>query len=139
MSSCIFFLFVSSIQIWTHKSKDKLTSPHINSQDNIGFDLAKCAAQLLYGPVLVFHPFVKYWKQRAAISPLSFDWSQSGSHCTTNDWTNKTNIKEKKIFPALVFKVNISNQFLELFTLPSFVCSLCINDLFQCSLLEQLF
>ena len=45
----IFFLF----QIRTHKSKDKLSSPHTNSQDNIGFDLAKCAAQLLYGHLLV--------------------------------------------------------------------------------------
>ena len=53
MFVCVFFLFVTSIQIRTHKSKDKLTSPHTNSQDNIGFDLAKCAAQLLYGPVLV--------------------------------------------------------------------------------------
>ena len=51
------FLFVTSVQIRTHKSKDKLTSPHINSQDNIGFDLAKCAAQLLYGPVLVLYKF----------------------------------------------------------------------------------
>ena len=48
-----FFFFVTSIQIRTHKSKDKLTSPHTNSQDNTGFDMAKCAAQLLYGPVLV--------------------------------------------------------------------------------------
>ena len=47
------FLFVTSVQIGTHKSTDKLTSLHKNSQDNIGFDVAKCAAQLLYGPVLV--------------------------------------------------------------------------------------
>ena len=46
--------FVTSIQIQTHKSTDKLTSLHTNSQDTIGFDVAKCAAQLLYGPVLVF-------------------------------------------------------------------------------------
>ena len=48
------FLFVTSVQIGTHKFTDKLTSLHTNSEDNIGFDVAKCAAQLLYGPVLVF-------------------------------------------------------------------------------------
>ena len=52
-----FLLFVLSVPIQTQKSKDTLTSPHTNSQDNIGFDLAKCAAQLLYGPVLVYFIF----------------------------------------------------------------------------------
>ena len=54
-----FFSVVLSVPIQTQKSKDTLTSPHTNSQDNIGFDLAKCAAQLLYGPVLVFNHAVQ--------------------------------------------------------------------------------
>ena len=37
----------------SHPSKYKLTSPKTNSQDNIGFALAKCTAQLLHGLVLV--------------------------------------------------------------------------------------
>ena len=55
------FLFVTSVQTRTHKSKDKLTSPHTNLQDNFGFDLAKYAAQLLYGSVLVFFIFVLFF------------------------------------------------------------------------------
>ena len=43
-------------KFYTHLSKYELTSPKTNSQDNIGFDVAKCATQLLYGPVLVSHP-----------------------------------------------------------------------------------
>ena len=48
MSSCIFFLFVISVHIRTHKFTDKLTSLHTNSQDNIEFDVDQCAPQLLY-------------------------------------------------------------------------------------------
>ena len=54
------FLFVTSVQIGTHKFTDKLTSLHTNSEDNIGFDVGKCAAQLLYGLVLVIKLYDKY-------------------------------------------------------------------------------
>ena len=53
-STCHIPPCITSVQIWTHKSTHKLRSLHTNSQDNIEFDVAKCAAQLLYGPVLVF-------------------------------------------------------------------------------------
>ena len=39
----------------SHLSKYELKSPQTNSQHNIGFDVAKCAAQLLYGPVIVMN------------------------------------------------------------------------------------
>ena len=42
------FLIVTSVQIGTHKFTDKLTSLHTNTEDNIGFDVGKCAAQLLF-------------------------------------------------------------------------------------------
>ena len=52
-------------KFYTHLSKYELTSPKTNSQDNIGFNVAKCATQLLYGPVLVWfvclsHPRYKH-------------------------------------------------------------------------------
>ena len=50
-----FFLF--DIFSYYHKSTHKLKNLHTNSQDNIEFDVAKCAVQLLYGPVLVFISF----------------------------------------------------------------------------------
>ena len=47
----------------------QLKSLHTNSQDNIGFDVAKCAAQLLYGPLLVSSPDCRA-RQEAVLSSL---------------------------------------------------------------------
>ena len=46
-------MFVFPFFRLSHLSRDKLTSPHTNSWDNIGFDLAKNAVQPMYDPVLV--------------------------------------------------------------------------------------
>ena len=46
------FLIVTSVQIGTHKFTDKLTSLHTNSQDNIGFDVAKYAGNSCTVPYL---------------------------------------------------------------------------------------
>ena len=58
------------VHIQTHKTTYKLTNQtKLNSIINInGFDLAKSAAQLLYGPVLVLNYIVRS-AQRLAVSP----------------------------------------------------------------------
>ena len=58
----------SQVHLPTHNSTFQITIQHNNSQINItGFDVTNCAAQLLYGPVLVNNLKSKYYFPRLTL------------------------------------------------------------------------